>query len=333
VKVNVCSPQELLQIILHEVFITKEFFEADFPLTCSQTEFLDEILPKVLASKNLFKTTPMQNGLSYQSAIAYKLAAHLQTSPEIIASYLVKQVSRYTFKPSQTSVNLRVLPQSLSNLHSKASSGYVQIQFSDRAIAQWLSAILNPAFLESCCFSSNKTHFPSCKLLNSDPYNNAFFPIQHAHARCCSLLRQVEPTGILKQENTKEASRTDWQWLKPELIDWLNEEHRPRISHQSELELIFQIFVVLDTLWWESTQCDTISSSQILPSVIKLADRFQRMHQAIQIWGLLGSQDLELKARPSQECYPVHLALIAVTQRLLNWSLCQKMGVAPLFEL
>jgi hypothetical protein len=327
VQTTVCAFQELLQIILHTVLNQKDFV-LNLDLSQEQATLLQAFLAKGLPAKNLFKHSPAQTSLIYQSAIAHKAAAHLRVSPETIANYITKNVASYTSSPSSTSVNSRGICEVLMNLHIEVTAGYLKWVFLDPAIATWLSSLL------LCEFPIVEPLPPKSHPL--DPLSPPIFAIQHAHARCCSLLRLAHSTGLLRSPAGEPLH--DWQWIDPLAISWLTKDQQLRISHPAERHFISQLCTLFDTLWRHSAPADPISQTQVLQLATHLANAFHGMHQALPIWGSWEIAAADQKSVPDQKSLLAdrrlaHLALIGISQRVLGWLLQQHLGIQAFTEL
>jgi hypothetical protein len=351
-QVTVCAPQELLRIILHAAF-NAEAFWIDSAGETIQSGLSQQLLSDVLAAKSLLKCLQAQshNYLGYQSAIAHKLSRPLQIPVEMLANRICEQVAEYTLTPPDGYVDLRLSPTILDDLYIKANSGYLQFEFADGAIAHWLTSLLRPDLLLPQ-FSETP---PRCSAI---PPLDSLFWVQHAHARCCSLLQLACATGLIRQhplvkpasarqsltnsdsvpqdslthDDRSEPDPYPWQWIEPDSISWLDKDRCLRVSHRSERQLIYQIFTVLDALGWQSTQADKLSPAQVGHLAQELAIAFYTMHQDIQIWGSWGLLDSE-HAIEQQNRRVAHLALIGIVQRLLNGLLSDGLGITASFHL
>jgi hypothetical protein len=164
-------------------------------------------------------------------------------------------------------------------------------QVHDRAIASWLNGLVEQPL-----------SLPASLPPASPPLNP--FPLQSAHARCCSLLRLADRTGLISLQQP-EANPLTWQWLQPAPISWLTATEQLYVNHLAERCLISQICTVLD-MWFEPSP----PAKVVVQQAERLAQVFEEAHRAYPIWG-----DRSPEARDQQQS---HLGLLLVTQRVLQ---------------
>ncbi|MBM0740229.1 hypothetical protein JOY44_00975 [Phormidium sp. CLA17] len=206
-------------------------------------------------------------------------------------------------------------------------SGYLEFRIGESAIAQWLTCLNQPI---ASLFVSADPH-SSFLTAHSQPAKRShlsLFSIQHAHARCCSLLRLATQQEMIRLNWLEDASQ--WQWAQPNPIPWLTGQQL-RTCTVAERQLISQCFTVWDELPW---QADTLAKNSqplsLYPSRITilaqgLAQAFYATHQQCQIWGALENE--------GSDRLIAHLALILVTQKLLYGLLRIELGVVAPEEL
>ncbi|PLZ97769.1 glutamate acetyltransferase [Fischerella thermalis CCMEE 5268] len=153
--------------------------------------------------------------------------------------------------------------------------------------------------LVTVLFSS---HSPSPQ----SPLPNHLFPIQYAHARCCSLVRLGEREGFITSEGA---------------IPWLNKQQELRFQHPSELCLLSELVQVVDELEC-SDSSDSVKWEKLALGLSRVFDDFWR---DCRIWG-------EVKVK-SPEIALARLGLVMATQSVLRILLEEKLGILAVLEL
>ncbi|PMB49669.1 glutamate acetyltransferase [Fischerella thermalis CCMEE 5205] len=153
--------------------------------------------------------------------------------------------------------------------------------------------------LVTVLFSS---HSPSPQ----SPLPNHLFPIQYAHARCCSLVRLGEREGFITSEGA---------------IPWLNKQQELRFQHPSELCLLSELVQVVDELEC-SDSSDSVKWEKLALGLSRVFDDFWR---DCRIWG-------EVKVK-SPEIALARLGLVMATQLVLRTLLEEKLGILAVLEL
>ncbi len=318
-QVTLCSPGHLLQIILQDILISQEnFLEKTFP--CIDHTHISLLKSRFQNSKGLLKRTHKKTQLkatqlTYLSAVPHQICAYANICAVAVANILAAQISGY----KSDRVYSQIPAGLLDHIHIKATpSGYLEFRIGDGAIAQWLTSLTQPI---ASLFGS--------PALSSDPVTRShpnLFSIQHAHARCCSLLRIAAQRQIIGLNWLEEPSH--WQWAQPHPISWLTMEEQLHTCHASERQLIHQCFTVLDELPWrldplpENIQSLSLHSDRIATLAQDLAQAFHTMHRQCQVWGAVQNQ--------GRDRLTAHLAIILVTQRLLYGLLQIGLGaIAP----
>ncbi|MEX0268207.1 DALR anticodon-binding domain-containing protein [Leptolyngbyaceae cyanobacterium UHCC 1019] len=242
----------------------------------------------------------------------------------MVARSLAAELSMYVSDQTSFQIPAGLSPTLLDHIDIQAtSSGYLEFSIDDWAIAQWLTCLTQPT-TPLFAFAD----LPACPAKRSHP---SLFSIQHAHARCCSLIRlaaQQQIIGLNWQEQPAQ-----WQWAQPDSISWLTpisglpSEQQFWVSHASERQLINQCLTVFDELPWqgailpENTQDLSLKPSRITALAQNLAGAFSTMHRHCQIWGSLATEGRDRQT--------AHLAMILVTQRLLCGLLTGLGVIAP----
>ncbi len=315
-QVTPCPPRRLLQIILQDVLISQEnFLEKTFP--CIDHTHISLLKSRFQNSKALLKRTHKTTQLTYLSAVPHQIGVYANICAVTVATILAAQISAH----KSDRVCSQIPAGLLDPIHIQATpSGYLEFRIGDGAIAQWLTSLTQSvaSLFVSPAFSSH----PVTSYLN-------LFAIQHAHARCCSLLRIAAYQQIIGLNGLEKPSH--WQWAQPHPISWLTPEQQLHTCHASERQLIHQCFTVLDEIPWQSdTLPENIQSPSLHPDQIAtlaqdLAQAFSTMHRQCQIWGAVQNQ--------GSDRLTAHLALILVTQRLLYGLLQIGLGVIAPAEL
>ncbi|GFE69844.1 hypothetical protein [Chroococcus sp. FPU101] len=135
-------------------------------------------------------------GIIYQSSIALQLAkGNLEKAQEINK----KIINNISLANNQTGLKFMV---------NSNHFGLLEFLIEQKEINIWLQ-ILPKLLIENYSFS----------LLNDHPTDikNDVFPLQYAHARCCSLLRLGHLDHLI-QLKTLDFNQLAWFWLLPEPI-------------------------------------------------------------------------------------------------------------------
>lgn len=245
--------------------------------------------PDILANPPLKRIRHPTNML-YVSAIAHRIATQYGVAATEIATEIAQ-----TLNPK----NAAESPAEPDNLSATLWQGItVQVtasqdllfQIHDRAIATWLNHLIHNPLPPPLSLSP-----PSSSLANP-------FPLQHAHARCCSLLHLANRMGLITLQPSESAT---WQWLHPHPIPWLTPTEQLYPNHGAERRLISQLWTVLDQ-WSERSPTSKIAIQQ----AEQLTQGFHNAHRAYPIWG-----DRSPEASDRQAA---HLGLLLITQRVLQ---------------
>jgi hypothetical protein len=187
--------------------------------------------------------------------------------------------------------------------------GKLYLELTDPSIAAWLQRSIQGEVQQD----------PFPPLHPSSPRQSLdLFPIQYAHARCCSLLRMADREGWITLEPL--APPQVGAVIAPDPIPWLDAQAHLKPHHPTERTLISQAIATVDALSIRAT-------SSPIPSPVTLGVRlsqdFLTFHAQCQIGGIGQSEDPDLaKAR---------LGLVALTRKLLKRLLERELGsLAPL---
>ena len=263
----------------------------------------------------------------YSCAIALKLAPVLQLPAIDIAHQLMtafeKQGSREqgagnreqgTGNREQGTGNSQQL--TVNNLNFRVevvSSGWIYFRLQEESLATYLQQLISPGDGRR----TRRGDGGDGEMGNSDH----LFPIQYAHARCCSLLRLANRQGLIK---LGDANDTKFSILNSQ-FSILNSQfsilHSPfsiLLVHPAERRLIAQIVDVQDA---RSNQ----SQLQGVKLARELSQAFEQFYSSCRIWGEVKSQTPKLAQ--------ARLGLVAVTQVLLRSLLEEQLGVLAPVEL
>ncbi len=154
----------------------------------------------------------------------------------------------------------------------------------------------------------------SQKLINS----RGSFPLQYAHARCCSLL-QLAAVG--EELISLDVGCTSWAITQPSEIPWLKEEGELRFFHPAEFCLMSKLIETLDNL--DSKTIDkTVKWENV---ALGLSQSFEIFWSNCQIWG-------EVKIN-NRELAQARLGLIAIARFVFQRVLEEKLGLTACSEL
>lgn len=313
-QLNCKAPKQLLQIILQTILEQKEWEIGLHSLQTSLKGVLDHPLQtRTIALKRVNK--PPQ--LMYVSALPHQSSLVWREDVSIQAIHWAKQITTYTDELKVSLENSQRCVEILQGLEVQATpSGFLQFEFHDRAIAQWLKSLM-------CELIAPLNPIDNCSELNQPEFEKRLFSIQQAHARCCSLLRLAHRENLIESYLSDEPQDFLQQLpnlLCPEENVWLAENRRLWTDTLAERNLIYLLMTVLD----EFVELSLFAAKQGLNLAANVSQSFQTAHQTIPLFGTLitGSHD-RLRA---------YLALLLATQRVLN-QLLSALGYAAPIEL
>jgi len=211
----------------------------------------------------------LENGVIYQSAVALQIASKLQISALEISKKIVLDLENQQSLDFQA----QVMPQ-----------GIINFRISDRALANWLEFIKSKT-------SPQQTIFP--EVIN-------YFPIQAAHARCCSLLKLGAREKVIE---LKDQAPNSWQISLPSEIPWLDTKGNFRLLTSSEINLVNLLVNLVD-------EFDSFPEKNQPQKWLKLATEisksFAYFDRNCLIFGEIKLKDLPLAQ--------ARLGLVAITQ-------------------
>ena len=253
-------------------------------------------------------------GTVYRCALALRLANIMKLSPQAIANQLVDFLTAFNSQESDRAIAEALGDRPLLDFTVElVNSGWIDFHLSDRALALWLQQLpLSETFARRGREGGTKEKFS--QIDGND------FPIQYAHARCCSLMRLAHQQGIIRLNNL-DLNSSNWQWLEPNPIPWFNSDSEPRnfqLVHPAEQHLIAHLLEIVDALE-SAKQQDWVKLATLLSQAML------DFYGNCRIWGEVNRQTPNLaRAR---------LGLIAVTQFLLRCLLQDQIGILAPLEL
>jgi arginyl-tRNA synthetase len=272
----------------------------------------------------------------YRSAIALKLASLWQLNSLDIANQLVASLptsSQDTASQSGLDFGVEVVPP-----------GWINFRLSDPGLATWLQHMIQiPASkgegelgrggaeeedmgTRGRGDAGNRSGilFVSSSSLSFPKDAPNLFPLQYAHARCCSILRLAHWQSLIKLQDL-DFKTLSWQLVEPKPIPWLEDDQGThigqgvlRLVHPTERRLIAQLLDLQAA----------ISDSEHL-SLIKLGNSlskaFEQFYSSCRIFGEVKTQNPTLAQ--------ARLGLVAITQAMLRSLLEDQLGVSAPVEL
>ncbi|MDX2245035.1 MAG: DALR anticodon-binding domain-containing protein [Leptolyngbyaceae cyanobacterium bins.302] len=226
---------------------------------------------------------------------------------------MVKQINTWQEDFSSIAEYLS-LPENLLRgfTATEALDGNIRFELHDATIAYWLTALVHHQLsLERVQPSSS---------FSPDPHR--LFAIQHAHARCCSLLRhgQQEEVSSLSTDFFNEPDRQGEGFINPPAIPWLDPHDLLYLTHPTERQLIVQLLTVLDF----AAETPSAPTKQYFVLAEKVSAAFQEVHRSCQLFGAF--------LKSSGDRFQAHMGLILATQRVL-WQLLQSLTLIAPFDL
>ena len=293
-------------------------------------------------------------GIFYRSAIAFQLLAAQSNcdsrgrGTEAATRRLGEEITNQPLTPLSPPSAMEIANQLMAALLGMSdadgnrsgwdlgvevvSPGWINLRLSDRSLAIWLQQLIERGRRpenEPC--PTLDTRHQSTPVQAESRYN--LFPIQYAHARCCSLLRLAENQGLIELRTKIEDRQGDanprftqsnWQIVRPLPIPWLKEnlleteQVRLQLEHPAEQALIAQIVDLLDA--GSELELDNWRKRGIA-----LSQGFEQFYRSCRIWGEVKTQTPQLAM--------ARLGLVAVTQTVLRSLLIEHFGIFPLVEL
>ncbi|MDZ8184310.1 MAG: DALR anticodon-binding domain-containing protein [Nostoc sp. ChiSLP02] len=215
--------------------------------------------------------------------------------------------------------------------------GWIHFELTDSALASWLQNLavgkgemgrwgsvgsVGSVGREGGKISSpsSQTSHTSCLPHAPCPITNSLFPVQHAHARCCSLVLLAHREGLIQlREPLVNSSPSFWSVISPDPIPWLNCDGRLRLNHPDELCLLSELVQAVDSI-----ECPDIRSYVKWEKTgLNLSQAFENFWRNCRIWG-------EVKI-VSPEVAQARLGLLMAAQSVLKFVLEENLRIfAPL---
>ena len=265
----------------------------------------------------------------YISAVPLKLANRYDQPAIEIASMMAKAL--YTsITANDTAANPR--PADWINPvrpHLEAQAfppGWLHLTVTAPGIGQWLQCI-NEALPEAM----GAAHQGRNQANEQTPAGRtrgmsraeALFSIQHAHARCCSLLGLAHQAKFITLQAPQPAtSPFDWRIIQPTPLPWIDRAGNLCLQEPAEWRLLDQLAESADL--WEQGQSRRRSPC-LLAQAVDLSQAFQGFHRHCRVWGEDRLQYSNL--------IQVRLGLIRATQAILYLFLTKGLEEAAPFYL
>ncbi|MFP4008343.1 MAG: hypothetical protein ACLFV6_10125 [Spirulinaceae cyanobacterium] len=222
--------------------------------------------------------------MGYRSAIALQLSGKHSEAVLEIAQSLVKMAMQ-----QQSEWEFQVI-----------GGGWIEGKLCDRAFVDWLQYSLEDEPVADA--------LPNREI----PLTAELFPIQYAHARCCSLLQMAHRSRIIELVNPDAAP--PWHWRKPQRVF---ENASICLQHPVEWALLGQIWDVLDgvAIAPETAQ---------LKSARRLSEAWLQFERSCRIWGEV--------QRNQPQLAQMRLGLVAIAQKLLWRLLREHLNAIPMCQ-
>ncbi|HEY9751387.1 MAG TPA: hypothetical protein V6C46_00425 [Coleofasciculaceae cyanobacterium] len=250
--------------------------------------------------------------LIYSSAIALKLAGWSDQPAHEIAHCLGQTLQNQT-APGMHGLKLLdlLLPQSsvvLAGVSIQTTdTGLLQLIVQNQAIAAWLNGLLQtPLALPTASPTP-----PQLLALSEEQQ----FEIQHAHARCCSLLKLAEQQGLIHlTQHFSEMDPFPWSIALPESLPWLTSNGDLVLIHAADCQLIQALVTAIDDI-----ATPILTSKRDGRQAFAFCQAFQAMHR---VHPLLA--DKTPVALPAIVAY---LALVQIARQILFYYLNNQLNL------
>jgi len=180
------------------------------------------------------------------------------------------------------------------------SPGWIHLRLTDLTLSNWLQNIAVSPVPQP----STTTKAPN------------LFPIQYAHARCCSLLRLAHlDSSLLLIQPLPDDNAVSWRVISPNPIPWLDSA-QISLKTTAESRLIAKLIQAVDDL------ADVNASGNFELAARQVSQAFEIFWSCCHIWG-----EVKINSLPLAQA---RLGLVLVTQTVLR-SLLHRLGaIAPL---
>ncbi|MDF5711580.1 MAG: DALR anticodon-binding domain-containing protein [Nostoc sp. S4] len=240
------------------------------------------------------------NKILYTSSVALQVL----DSQNRKAMELAKAIAFHLSATSGDVFNVEIVPP-----------GWIHFELTDSALGTWLQS-LAVGKGEVGSGEMGREFHPTPPTL---PMPNLLFPVQYAHARCCSLVLLAHREGLIQLREPLASSSPIWSVISPNPIPWLNCNGRLRLNHPDERRLISKLVGMVD-----NKECPNVRSSvKWEKAALNLSQAFENFWCNCRIWG-------EVKI-VSPEVAQARLGLLMATQSVLKFVLEENLGIfAPL---
>ncbi|AFZ58222.1 anticodon-binding protein [Anabaena cylindrica FACHB-243] len=249
----------------------------------------------------------------YISSVAIKFSL----SDNLKAMLIAQQLASYLSANCSKIFSVKIIPP-----------GLIHIELTYPTLAAWLHSLTTGDWEEereqgagSKGENTSPLHPALCLSASSASSllgnrSKLLFPIQYAHARCCSLLRLAHREGLIQLvDNRVDVGGV----LSAQAIPWLNSDQKLCLHQPDEVYLIHNLIKVVDDLVFPDSQ----SSVNWEKAALKLSQAFENFWCNCRIWGDVKINSLELAQ--------ARLGLLIATQLVLRSVLETKLRVfAPL---
>lgn len=225
----------------------------------------------------------------YISSVAFVLSKTLNVPPLEIAAAIASYLHQ-----AQQNITAKVV-----------TPGFIHIKPTAPLLANWLQTL---PFLPLLLAKSILKEYFSFNINNS----HLFF-IQHAHARCCSLLRQAEREGTIVLTEIDAQDKLSY-WASAQPLPWLGERSQLRFCHQAEYALIGELVAVADSICASRDKLECWEQA-----AFNLSQAFTKFHSCCRIWGEVKLSDPQL--------VQARLGLILATQVILQFLLHKRLEI------
>ncbi|MBW4690779.1 MAG: hypothetical protein KME27_03330 [Lyngbya sp. HA4199-MV5] len=291
---------------LHHTIGVWKTSEAAIAVKQAASDRNESVTESLIAHTVPIKRVGKATTLLYASAIAHQLAA----PPDQAATIAAQLVD--TLK--QDLANHPALSEQGIAVHATAA-GFIHFEVGDRAIAAWLDLLLTNALPQPSLPTAPVSKIERQLMLKTP----ALFEVQHAHARCCSLLRLAHDEAFIHLELA--ASPKNWWFVNPSPLLWLTSSHQLYFQHFVDRALLTQLFDAYDQL---SAPFQRQTQASVLRSAQTVAHAFQAFHRAHPLWERVQEDSAMTLAR---------LGLLMITQRVLHLLLRDGLKTDPMVEL
>ncbi|MFQ4145647.1 DALR anticodon-binding domain-containing protein [Chlorogloeopsis sp. ULAP02] len=238
------------------------------------------------------KIIPLSKGRDSERVLYITgIALRLSKYENLPAMEIANAIASHLLIESSDVFRVRIIPP-----------GWIHLELVHLALAAWLKKLVSLGVEKG---GTNKEivlapEHPDVQLSSS------VFPVQYAHARCCSLMR------LARQEEL---------FISTDVISWLNTEQKLRFNHPAEFRLMNELVQVMDELEYSSTEAWVRWEK----AALSLSQAFENFWCNCRIWG-------EVKTT-SPELALVRHGLIIATQWVLKFLLEEKLNAFAPFEL